>query len=97
MLPLGNQTLMNGTGGQGDAVPADLITEVLAGDADRPRAGWLEDIPLQVIPLFWMSQVTGNGHKSTASTPVLVTVGWWVKESVESLLAKSVTTCEERP
>jgi hypothetical protein len=73
VLPLRTQTLVNRTGQQGDAVPADLVAEVLAGDADRPRAGWFEDIPLQVIPLFWMSQVTGNGHKSTASTPVLVT------------------------
>ena len=34
MLPLRNQTLMNRTGEQGDAVPADLVAEVLAGDAD---------------------------------------------------------------
>ena len=34
VLTLGNQTLMNRTGEQGDAVPADLITEVLAGHAD---------------------------------------------------------------
>ncbi len=88
---------MNGAGEQGDAVPADLVAEVLAGDADRPCAGWFEDIPLQVIPLLWMSQVTGNGHRSAASTPVPVTVMGGAKESVESLLAKSVTTCEERP
>jgi len=46
-----NQTLMDGTGEQGDAVPADLVAEVLAGDADRPCAGWFEDIPLQVVQL----------------------------------------------
>ncbi len=34
MLPLGNQTLMNRTGQQGDAVPSHLVAEVLAGDAD---------------------------------------------------------------
>jgi len=34
VLPLRNQTLMNRTGQQGDAVPADLITKVLAGHAD---------------------------------------------------------------
>jgi hypothetical protein len=34
MLPLGHQTLMNGAGQQGEAVPAHPIVEVLAGDAD---------------------------------------------------------------
>ena len=34
VLSLWNQTLMNRTGQQGDAVPAHLIAEVLAGDAD---------------------------------------------------------------
>ena len=34
VLALGNQTLVNRTGEQGDAVPADLIAEVLAGDTD---------------------------------------------------------------
>ena len=34
VLPLGNQTLMNRTGEQGDAVPADLVAEVLTGDTD---------------------------------------------------------------
>ena len=38
VLALGNQTLVNGTGQQGDAVPADLVAEVLAGDADGTRA-----------------------------------------------------------
>ena len=33
MLTLRNQTLVNGAGQQGEAVPADLIAEVLAGDA----------------------------------------------------------------
>jgi hypothetical protein len=34
VLALGNQTLMNRTGQQGDAVPADLIAKVLTGDTD---------------------------------------------------------------
>jgi hypothetical protein len=75
---------MNGAGEQGDAVPADLVAEVLAGDADRTRAGWFEDIPFQVIPLFWVGQGGRGGHSGKARTPVLVTVGWWVKESIET-------------
>ena len=39
MLALGNQTLMDRTGEHRDAVPADLVAEVLAGDADSTRAG----------------------------------------------------------
>jgi hypothetical protein len=34
VLSLGYQTLMDGASQQGDAVPADLVAEVLAGDAD---------------------------------------------------------------
>ena len=34
VLPLRNQTLMNRTGEQGDAVPAHLIAKVLTGHAD---------------------------------------------------------------
>jgi len=34
MLALGNQTLMDRTGQHRDAVPADLVAEVLTGDAD---------------------------------------------------------------
>ena len=34
VLPLRNQTLVNRTGQQGDAVPSHLIAEVLAGDTD---------------------------------------------------------------
>jgi len=52
VLALGNQTLVNGTGQQGDAVPADLVAEVLASDADGTGAGWFQYIPLQVIPLL---------------------------------------------
>ena len=70
-----DQTLMNRAGEQGDAVPAHLIAEVLAGDADRSCAGWFEDIPLQVIPLFWVGQRRGNGHRCLAGTPVLLLNG----------------------
>jgi len=38
MLALGNQTLMDRTGQHRDAVPADLVAEVLAGDADGTGA-----------------------------------------------------------
>ena len=34
VLPLRDQTLVNRTGEQGDAVSADLVAEVLAGDAN---------------------------------------------------------------
>jgi len=34
MLALGDQTLMDRTGQHRDAVPTDLVAEVLAGDAD---------------------------------------------------------------
>lgn len=34
VLPLRDQTPMNRAGQKGDAVPADLIAEVLAGEAD---------------------------------------------------------------
>ena len=39
VLALGNQTLMDRTCQHRDAVPADLVAEVLAGDADSARAG----------------------------------------------------------
>ena len=34
VLALRNQTLMNRTGKEGDAMPADLVAEVLPGDTD---------------------------------------------------------------
>jgi len=49
---LGNQTLMNRVGQHRDAVPADLVAEVLAGDADGTGATSGQDIPLQTVPLF---------------------------------------------
>ena len=79
MLPLRNQTLVNRAGQQGDSVPADLVAEVLTGDADAGGTGWFEDIPLKELPLF-----SGSGrwhgadsrHHWRAGTPVLVAVGW---------------------
>lgn len=52
VLTLGNQTLMNQTGQQGDAVPVHLVADVLAGDADGTGAGGLQDIPLQEVTLL---------------------------------------------
>jgi len=72
VLSLGDQTLMNRAGEQGDAVSADLVAEVLAGDADRTRAGGFQEIPLQVIPLLWVGQSGRGGHRSKARTPALV-------------------------
>jgi hypothetical protein len=40
---------MDRTGQQGDAVPADFVVEVLAGDADGARAGDVEDVQVQVV------------------------------------------------
>ena len=61
MLALGNQTLMNRTGEHRDAVLAHLVAEVLAGDADGAGAGWFQDTPLEVVPLFWRSlRATGR-------------------------------------
>jgi len=52
MLALGNQTLMDRTGEHRDAVPGDLIAEVLTGDADGTRAGRTQDIHIQVVPIL---------------------------------------------
>ena len=80
MLALRDQTLVNRTGEQGDAVPADLITEVLASHADRPRAGWFKDIPLKELPFLrggrrWHR--ADSRHRTEADTPVLLTLWWW--------------------
>ena len=77
VFPLGNQTLMNRTGQQGDAVPADLVAKVLTGDTDRPNAGWFEDIPLKELPLLSRSgrwHGDSRGHRTRANTPVLLTL-----------------------
>ena len=74
-----NQTLVNRTGEQGDAVVADLVTEALAGHADPCGAGGSQDVDIQVLPLL-----SGSGrwhradsrHRWRAGTPVLLVVGW---------------------
>ena len=86
VLALRNQTLMDRAGQQGDAVPADLIAEVLAGDAEGTGAGWLQDIPVQVIPLFCVGQRIGSGHRSMANTPVLHATDEVVKGSKSDLI-----------
>ena len=80
VFPLRNQTLMNRTGEQGYAMPADLVAEVLTGDADRPSAEWFKDIPPKKLPLLrgssrWHRE--GRGHRIEAGTSVLVAIGWW--------------------
>jgi len=95
MLALGNETLMNPAGQQGDAVPADLVAEVLTGDAEGTGAGWLQDIQVQVIPLFCVGQGIGDGHSTTASTPVLFAVVRGVKESIETLGATVVASASK--
>jgi hypothetical protein len=66
---------MDGTGEKGYTMSTHLVAEVLAGDADRPRAGWFEDIPLKELPLFsggrrWHRE--SRGHRTEAGTPVLI-------------------------
>ena len=76
VLALGNQTLMNGAGQQGDAVLADLVAEVLAGEAHGTRTGRTQDTHIPVLPLLGVGQRTRGGHGVIASMPVLVaTVG----------------------
>lgn len=71
MFTLSYQTLANRKNQQGDALPADIIAEVLAGDADHSRTGRSQDIGFQVVPLL-------NGFKKFSmdqrmeSTPALV-------------------------
>ena len=79
MLALGDQTLVNRAGQQGDAVLADLVAEVLTGDADGTGTGWAQNTPLQVVPLLSRDSGTGSGHRSRASTPVLLALVCGVK------------------
>jgi len=51
MLALGDQTLMDWAGEHRDAMPADLVAEVLTGDADGAGAGWFQDTPIQAVRL----------------------------------------------
>lgn len=77
VLTLGDQTLMDRTGQHRDAVPADLVAEVLAGDADSVRAGRAQDIHIQVVPLLRRQHRASSGHRRQASTPVLFAECWW--------------------
>jgi len=67
---------MDRTGEHRDAVPADLIAEVLAGDADGTRTGGTQDIHIQEVPLLsrdTRQDRASSGHHRQASTPVLLT------------------------
>jgi len=71
---------MDWAGEQGDAVPTDLVAEVLASHTDPGGAGGSQDINIQVVPLL-----SGNGvssrHRSQASTSVLLAYAQEVKAS----------------
>ena len=65
-------------------MPADLIKEVLAGDSDRPRAGWFKDIPLKELPFLsggcrWNRNC--SRHRTRADTQAaiaLIQYGDWI-------------------
>jgi len=76
MLALGDQTLMDRTGQHRDTVPADLVAEVLAGDADGTRAGRTQDIHIQEAPVLSGGTRQGrasSGHHRHASTTAIFT------------------------
>ena len=77
MLALWNQTLMDRTGQHRDAVPADLVAEVLAGDEDSARASRTQDIHIQVVRLLRGGHRASSGHYRQASTPVLLAEWEW--------------------
>jgi hypothetical protein len=52
VLPLRNQPLARRAGQQGDAVPAHLITEVLASHADGTSTRGAQNIEVHVVPLL---------------------------------------------
>jgi hypothetical protein len=81
VLTLGYQALVNRAGQQGDAVPADLIAEVLTGDADLGGSGGSQNIAIQVVPFLNGARVSraSSGHRSLAGTPVLLRLGQKVK------------------
>ena len=91
---------MDRTGQHRDAVPPDLVTEVLAGDADRTRAGKTQDIHIQVVPLLSGNGVSGR-HRSQASTSVLLASAQEVKADQKplspSLHGGSPPAVAERP
>ena len=74
VLPLRDQTLMDGAGQHRDAVLADLVAEVLAGDADGTRAGRAQNIRIQVVPLLSRGRVTGGGSDMMVRTPASVAI-----------------------
>jgi hypothetical protein len=52
VLPLRNQTLVNRAGQRSDAVPADLISKVLASHADGTSTRGAQNIEVHVVPLL---------------------------------------------
>jgi len=79
VLTLGNQTLMNRTGQHRDAVPADLVAEVLAVDANGTRAGRTQDIHIQVVPILRWQHRASRGHREKISALVLSVLSLGVK------------------
>ena len=67
---------MNRAGQQGDAVPAHLKVEVLAGHADPGGTRRAQDINVQVVPLLSRDDGVGSRHRTEADTPVLLILGW---------------------
>jgi len=72
VLALGDKTLMDRAGEQGDEMPADFIAEVLAGDADGTRTGRAQNIHIQVVPLLSRDRSRRGSHHSKARTSVLI-------------------------
>ena len=66
---MGNDPLMDRKGQQRDAVPADLVAEVLTGDADSARAGRTQDIHIQVVPLLRGQHRANGGRPKQTNTP----------------------------
>ena len=108
MLSLRNESLMDRTGKKSDAVPTDLVTEVLAGHADPGGVGGFQDIDIQVVPLLSGNGIN-SGHRSQASTSVLLATdsrgqgksktamsvsAWWI---VSSSCSKTSRTLGESP
>lgn len=75
MLTVGNQTLVDRAGQQGDAVPTDFIAEVLASDTHGTRAGGSQNIHIQVVPLLSGGRGKRGGHSNEARTLVLLLMG----------------------
>ena len=78
---------MNRTGEHGDALTADLVAKVLAGDADGTSAGRSQHTPIQVLPLLSHSDRASISHRDQAGTSVLLTVVRVVKRSAEAPIA----------